>query len=493
LSLTPRGENAIHQKEGIALRLPKSLNTSAVLRAKAKLEAGGTVEYTAQLLADGLTPEKVAHQRGLTVMTIYGHCAKLIEAGKLDVDKVVPKDVQEKIEKAIQKAGSTQYLSPIKNILPEEITFEMIRCVVAEYSQTSEVLETSEVSDPKASIQHIVELGETGSSASLPELIAALKSENGNARRLAASALGKIGNAQAVQPLMDLLATEKMPQVRQYAVKALGSIRDPRAMNLLTKISVDENEMSYTRDSARIALQQFYGKTPLANNGLTSDTSTPATSPITSLSPNSQLAPPSTQHATFSTPDAIISYLSASHPRPLTGNWNAGFALDFHSSFQGADWNRSEVGDLTYRLKYQSNSSALPALVEFTRKLFAAHPEMGQFDLILPVPSSTQRDFNPVHEFCKALSWAVNKPMQTCITKTRQTRPQKEMKTLPQKRDNVAGAFAINSDITGKRVLLIDDLFDSGATLEEITRLLLQHRAARVNVLTLTRTIHANA
>ena len=60
------------------------------------------------------------------------------------------------------------------------------------------------------------------------------------------------------------------------------------------------------------------------------------------------------------------------------------------------------------------------------------------------------------------------------------------MRTLPQKRDNVAGAFAIIGDITGKRVLLVDDLFDSGATLEETTRLLLQHRAARVNVLTLT-------
>ena len=93
---------------------------------------------------------------------------------------------------------------------------------------------------------------------------------------------------------------------------------------------------------------------------------------------------------------------------------------------------------------------------------------------------------------------AFNKPIQTFIIKTRQTKPQKEMRTLPQKRDNVAGAFAINNDIlkdgiTGKRVLLVDDLFDSGATLEEITKLLLKHNAARVNVLTLTRTIHADA
>ena len=118
---------------------------------------------------------------------------------------------------------------------------------------------------------------------------------------------------------------------------------------------------------------------------------------------------------------------------------------------------------------------------------------MNQFDIIIPVPSSAQREFSPVHEFCKALSRVLNKPMQISLVKTRQTRPQKEMKTLPQKRDNVAGAFALNSVITGKRVLVVDDLFDSGATLEEITRLLLKHKAARVNVLTFTKTIHADA
>ncbi|MDQ3007492.1 MAG: RecQ family ATP-dependent DNA helicase, partial [Chloroflexota bacterium] len=107
-------------------------------------------------------------------------------------------------------------------------------------------------------------------------------------------------------------------------------------------------------------------------------------------------------------------------------------------------------------------------------------------------PSSTQRDFNPVREFCKALSGAFNKPMQISIAKTRQAKPQKEMRTLAQKRDNVAGTFAINNDITGRQILLVDDLFDSGATLEEITRLLLKHKATCVKVLTFTRTIHAD-
>jgi ATP-dependent DNA helicase RecQ len=479
ICLTPKGEAAIQQKSFIELKTARGLSSHEIEKKQAQLQAGGTVEYTAQLLAGGNTPEQIARQRGLTMMTIYGHCAKLIEAGKLDVDQVVSKDVQAKIEKVIEKVGWTQYLSPIKDHLPEEITFEMIRCVIAARSKTSEVLETSEVSSVKPELHRIVELGESKSSDSFSELIAALKSKDENTRRLAASALGKIKDTQAIQPLMDLLAIETKPQIRQYAVKALGNIGDSRPLDLLLRISEDENEMYYTRNSAKVAVARCTSK----------NTSHHSQPPI----PIPQHEPHNTQHENSDAADPIASYLASSHPRPLSGNWQTGFALDFHSSYQGADWNRSGVGDLTYRLKYQSDATALPALVEHTLKLFLAHPEMNQFDIILPVPSSTPRDFNPVYEFCKALSCALDKPMQTSLVKARQTQPQKEMHTLVQKRDNVAGAFTLNRDIKGQRILIVDDLFDTGATLEEITRVLLDHQAARVNVLTLTRTIHADA
>jgi ATP-dependent DNA helicase RecQ len=473
LALTPRGEHAIQQKESITLKLPKSLQSSEIKKAKAKLEAGGTVEYTLQLLDRGLTIDKIARERGLTTITIYNHCAKLIEAGKLDVNAVIPKDVQEKIGKAIQKAEPTQFLSSIKSRLPEEITFEMIRCVVAAQGGTarfiSPVGNMNVVALDKDSLIHeIVDSGDRKDSESISNLISVLKHEDGNARRLAASALGKIGDAQAVQPLMDLLAAETKPQVRQYAVKVLGVLRDPRSLELLQKIVDDETEMYYTRESAKHAIISIH-------RNAKPDTSSP-----------------DTEHATRST-DPISSFLSASHPRPIKGNWHIGFALDFHSSYKGADWNRSGIGDLVYRLKYESDATVLPKLIEQTRNLFAAHPEMSQFDIIVPVPSSTPREFSPVHEFCNALSAAVDKPVQPCVVKTRPTKPQKEMHTLPQKRDNVAGAFAVKNDITSKKILLVDDLFDSGATLEEITKALLRSKVSRVNVLTLTRTIHADA
>jgi len=326
LALTPRGENALRQKEAIALRLPKSFAPEAVQRAKEKQQAGGTVAWTAKLLAEGLGIEAIAQRRGLTVGTIYGHCARLIERGLLEVERVVPAGVQAQIQAAIEQAGAVNSLSAIKALLPETIDYGMIRCVLA---------------------------------------------------------------------------------------------------------------------------------------------AAPA--------------------------DPVTAFLSSPHPRPLKGNWQVGFALDFHSSFRGAEWKRSPIGDLVYRLKYQDDRSVLPLLVEHTLALFAAHPEMTDFELIVPVPPSTPRPFDPLEAYCRALAEAVDKPVKNCLVKTRQTRPQKEMKTLAQKRANVAGAFAVQGEMAGGRILLVDDLCDSGATLEEVTRLLLRRGARQVNALTWTRTIHVDA
>ncbi|MDQ3007172.1 MAG: RecQ family ATP-dependent DNA helicase, partial [Chloroflexota bacterium] len=370
LTLTPKGEAALKQKASISLKIPKVVGISDVLRARAQFDTGGTVKYTDTLFANGLTPEQISKERGLALQTIYDHIAQLIAVGKISMEEVVPNDVRERIEIAINKVGATRFLSPIKSILPEEIDFNMIRCVVAGHkpNEIPETIAFVEDKSPSSNhIQHIVALGESKSSSAIPELIVALKSKDSNARKLAASALGKIKDAQAVKHLMDLLAIEIKPQVRQYAVKALGSIRDSRAIDVLVQVSDDENEMYYTRASAKVAVRRCRDKKSFTKENLTSGSAT------------SDTVFPETPHA-----DPIASYLSSSHPRLLTGNWQTGFALDFHSSFSGADWNRSSIGDLTYRLKYQSDLSALPALIEHTRKLFLAHPEMDQFDIILP-------------------------------------------------------------------------------------------------------------
>ena len=189
----------------------------------------------------------------------------------------------------------------------------------------------------------------------------------------------------------------------------------------------------------------------------------------------------------------IEDFLNKSHPRQLKGVWHSGWSLGFHSQFSGDQWSRSRVGDLAYRLKYLSDRSVLPELVEIALELFNQHSELIEVDVILPVPSTSNRAFDPVLAFCDALSERIKRPALAVLRKTRTTLPQKEMKTMAQKRNNVAGAFSLNETLNVKRILLVDDLFDSGETLKEITRLLIRSGIKSVCVLALTSTIHSDA
>jgi ATP-dependent DNA helicase RecQ len=498
LHLTSQGEAAIQAKAAIPIKLPRQISNQAIERKKAEHQAGGTLEYTAQLLSEGLSVDQIASQRGLTINTIYSHIAKLITAGQVSVDAVIPGDIRQKIEAAIQRVGSVEYLTPIKALLPDEIDYSVIRCVVEGWkrdlvailgSSPAESLlaldenghlipESTDVTElplpqisPKVEIQHIVVLSEIGSASAISELVAYLQNPYGSVRCLAAFALGKIGDKCATAPLIELLEREEKPQVRQYAVKALGRIGDIQAKLILETIAHNDHEQDYTRKAARLALKRLL---PAKKTGITS-------AEMIQQQPDSP------------TEDPITAFLSRPHPRQLPGLWSAGWALGFHSQFAGSDWSRSETGELAYRLKYQNDLSVLPSLVEQAMVLIADHPELAQVDAVVPVPPSTPRLHDPVSSFAKALAQRLGLAFLPVLIKSRQTAPQKEMHTLAQKRANVSGAFDLQSPIKGKRLLVVDDLFDSGATLEEITHLLRRAGAARVCVLTLTRTIHSDA
>lgn len=576
LCLTPQGEAALRDKIAIPIRLPRQRPNEAIKHKKVECQAGGTLEYTAQLLSEGLSVDQIASQRGLTINTIYSHVAKLITAGRVSVTDVISEDVRRKIEAAIQQVGTVEYLTPIKAMLPDDVDYSVIRCVVEGWKRgqtlitgsvtegdmkkpslsgtgesekiTTTIIECvraipgqlprsgvakllvgseservkgfranpyfnhlaghsrSEVmgevdrlltdgqlaqdenghlilvnagktihslpeTPTKVELQHIVALGDSKSVSAIPELVAYLQSPDGNVRRLTASALGKIADKRATKPLMELLSREEKPQVRQYVVKALGLIQDVIAKPLLEAIEHNDHEKEYTREAARLALKRL---PPAKKTGIDS----------TGMIQQKPIHP---------SEDQIAVFLSRPHPRQLPGPWSAGWALGFHSQFAGSDWSRSETGELAYRLKYQGDLSVLPALVEQAMVLITDHPELAQVDAVVPVPPSTPRLHDPVSSFAKALAQRLGLAFLPVLIKSRQTAPQKEMHTLAQKRANVSGAFDLQSPIKGKRLLVVDDLFDSGATLEEITHLLRRAGATRICVLTLTRTIHSDA
>jgi hypothetical protein len=248
LSLTTKGQNALQARAAIPVNL-RPVRPAAAQRAQAKAAASGTVLLSGQMLARGLTPEQMAAERGLTIGTIHSHLAQLISEGKVDVNAVVPTGLQVQIRAAIDAVGSAEFLAPIKARLPAEIEYDVIRCVANAWK-----LETGAVSVGNDRASQVHAWGESGSLEHVPELVAALTDSDGNVRRLAASALGKLRTSDAVEPLCVLLDHEPGPQVRQYAIKALRAIGDQRARATLERIAASADEIEYNRGAAQAGL-----------------------------------------------------------------------------------------------------------------------------------------------------------------------------------------------------------------------------------------------
>ncbi|MCF8032266.1 MAG: ComF family protein [Desulfarculaceae bacterium] len=116
-------------------------------------------------------------------------------------------------------------------------------------------------------------------------------------------------------------------------------------------------------------------------------------------------------------------------------------------------------------------------------------------DLIAPVPLHPRRlvsrGFNQALELAKGLPAGQGPELAPgLLRRLRHTRPQVGL--APQeRRSNVAGAFGVDpawqGRVSGAWVLLVDDVFTTGATAAECARALKKHGAARVEVLTLAR------
>ena len=76
------------------------------------------------------------------------------------------------------------------------------------------------------------------------------------------------------------------------------------------------------------------------------------------------------------------------------------------------------------------------------------------------------------------------------LYRSRETPPQTQL-TEEERRRNVRGAFAVDAakPLKGKSVLLVDDVYTSGATVNECSRALVRGGAREVSVLTVARTL----
>ena len=149
----------------------------------------------------------------------------------------------------------------------------------------------------------------------------------------------------------------------------------------------------------------------------------------------------------------------------------------------------SNVGVSLHRSKYESGGDFPDFLLRLILKAFRKKFGQEKFDFIVYIPPTSSGDL--VKNFAIKVSRVLGFPISHNLTKSRETKEQKIFENKILKRDNVSGAFTFTNpdDIKGKSILLLDDIFDSGASLKEVGRLFTNFGAIKIAPIVIARTV----
>jgi len=131
-------------------------------------------------------------------------------------------------------------------------------------------------------------------------------------------------------------------------------------------------------------------------------------------------------------------------------------------------------------------------MAEVVRREYGGIP----FDLVTAVPlhkrELAERGFNQAEKLGRALAERLGLPYATVLTKITVTAPQKELKAV-ERSGNLLGVFDVCGAVSGKTVLLVDDVITTGATLDECAKMLKIFGAAEVYAVTAAAACLSNA
>jgi competence protein ComFC len=193
-------------------------------------------------------------------------------------------------------------------------------------------------------------------------------------------------------------------------------------------------------------------------------------------------------------------------PIEIKGNWKKGYALAPHlisSTLTGYyedgtlifDNVRSDMGELIFLLKYRNGdnnivSQIVDLAIPYIRDVWKISNEI---DFIIPVPpSNTSRKSQPVFGICDALGKKLSINVEFDVLK-KTTKTQLKGKTKDEKMEALKDSIKLNrTPSKPMNILLVDDLYESGLTLTECTKVLYSHSNIK-NVYVLTMTKNKNS
>lgn len=146
---------------------------------------------------------------------------------------------------------------------------------------------------------------------------------------------------------------------------------------------------------------------------------------------------------------------------------------------------------LILRFKHGDQLQAVRVLTPWLKD--AGADLLAACDVIVPVPLHRwrllSRRYNQSALLARALGRVSGKPVETGLLRRVRATPPQGFKKRDERIANVKGAFTVKGDLSGRTVLLIDDVFTTGATLNACADALLAAGAASVDVLSIARVV----
>lgn len=151
------------------------------------------------------------------------------------------------------------------------------------------------------------------------------------------------------------------------------------------------------------------------------------------------------------------------------------------------------IRNLIIDYKFNEKPYLYKSLLEILNKYQKKYVQFEIYDIIIPVPISRkrkkERGYNQSLLIAKEIAKNENiKLKNNVISKVKNNNTQSKLKK-EARLENVKNVYRVinNKDITNKNILLIDDIFTTGATLNECSKVLKQTGAKKIDVLTIAK------
>jgi ComF family protein len=153
---------------------------------------------------------------------------------------------------------------------------------------------------------------------------------------------------------------------------------------------------------------------------------------------------------------------------------------------------------LVHQLKYHDRTDLAPTMGRWMAR--AGQELLGHADMLVPVPLHWRRGFSRRFNQSGALARAIGHASGVPVSRDalRRIRPTEHQVGLSraERASNVQGAFKVAAErraqIQGRRIILVDDVLTSGATVDACARALLRAKAVAVDVLVFARVVEAH-